>query len=230
MNYFVFSYGGCGSTMFCNFLSQYGRSFHLHDKIPPLFLTNELRPAPGGHTAPCLIHMSQEPQRRLNPDVCRAIYLYRDPVVAKISRPSWQHCYHIGGMFEEHRKLIRPIGDKLGEILLQKYIKNGKDYNQYEEHIDNWMIEGRKREYSILYINYAYLWENLESIFEYCEISVDEIMNFPMKRETKKNIPSQTRTGLVKMYSSLQKKINDFNPIILSEKERDENRRNRFIF
>jgi len=216
MNYFVFSYGGTGSTMLCSFLSRYGRSFHLHDKVPPLFLTDRLVEAPDRHTE-AVIHLSQDPYYKLNLNDCRVIYIYRDPVIAKISRPGWQHCYHIGGDFRQHQKLKRKPGDNLGMELLEDYARNGVDLNQYEEHFDNWMIEGEDREYSILYINYAHLWENLNVIFEYCQIPINHIVNFPRKRETKKNVSDNVVKVLTEMYYPLQKKIETLEPIILSK-------------
>jgi hypothetical protein len=219
MNYFVFSYGGTGSTMLCSFLSRYGKSFHLHDKVPPLFLTNRPVEAPDRHTE-AAIHLSQDPYYKLNPNDCRVIYIYRDPVIAKISRPSWQHCYHIGGDFRQHQKLKRKPGDNLGIGLLEDYVRLGLDLNQYEEHFDNWMVEGSKREYSILYINYTHLWENLNVIFEYCQIPISDIVSFPRKRETKKSVSDNILKSLTKMYNPLQKKIQILEPVILSKGEK----------
>jgi len=101
--------------------------------------------------------------------------------------------------------------------LLQEYVKLGHDLNQYEEHFDNWITEGGKREYSILYVNYEFLWKNLNAIFEYCKIPTKDIIRFPRKRETKKNIPDEVQRGLTDMYASLQEKINCMGPVILLE-------------
>lgn len=216
MNYYVFSYGGTGSTMLCNFLSRYGKSFHLHDKVPPLFLTNKIIEAPGKHTL-AKVRLSQDRCNEINTTSCRVIYIYRDPMIAKISRPGWQHCYHIGGDYIRHQKFKKNKGDNLGINLLKQYVDLGQDLNKYEEHFDNWFNEAQMREYSILYINYDYLWENLNAIFDYCEIPTEDIVKFPKRRETEKNISEDVKIGLSSMYLSLKEKINKMPPLFVSQ-------------
>ena len=39
MNYYICSYGGSGSTVLFNYLSNFGNVYHIHDRYPPLNLS-----------------------------------------------------------------------------------------------------------------------------------------------------------------------------------------------
>jgi len=39
MNYYICSYGGSGSTVLSNYLSNFGNVYHIHDRYPPKKLT-----------------------------------------------------------------------------------------------------------------------------------------------------------------------------------------------
>ena len=216
MNYFVFSYGGCGSTMLCSFLSQFGRSYHLHDNKPPKFLTDSTPPIP---ITSCTVRLSQDPARRLKNENCKVIYIYRNPAESKVSRPSWQHCYHMGGDFLSHKDKISqgPLKEVNDEENLQikmdwveQFASNGIDYNGYEQHFDNWINAVPDRDYPILYVNYENLWENLNILLEYCGVPIEEaVKKFPAKKETTKAVPDNVTRKLAHLYSSLQQKINN---------------------
>lgn len=34
-NFYICSYGGCGSTVLFNYLSHFGNVYHIHDRYPP---------------------------------------------------------------------------------------------------------------------------------------------------------------------------------------------------
>ena len=193
MNYYIFSYGGCGSTMLTGFLGNFGKAYHLHDRTPPEFLSSEFKVA---EKTNCKIWMSDDLATKVDDDKARAIYIYRDPVKAVISRPSWQHTYHIEGDIEEHPE---------GTV---EYASQGVDRRRYEEHFDNWN-DYENINYKVLYLNYDHLWENLNTVMGYCRLPRNLSSKFPQKRETKKDIPDETVEILREMYYNLSVKIDD---------------------
>ena len=151
--------------MLCSFLSRFGTTYHLHDNKPPKFLTDSTPPIP---ITSCKVRLGQDPARRLKNENCKVIYIYRNPVESKVSRPSWQHCYHMGGDALSHKdKISQESLNKMDWV--QQFADNGVDYNDYEGHFDNWINMGKDREYPILYVNYACLWKKLNILLTHLE-------------------------------------------------------------
>jgi len=46
MNYYICSFGGCGSTILFKYLSNFGNVYHIHDRYPP----NKLKYVGCNHT------------------------------------------------------------------------------------------------------------------------------------------------------------------------------------
>jgi len=234
MHYFVFSYGGTGSTMLANFLSRYGKCFHLHDDSPPPFLTNKTTGPVHGPTNAKDVLLLRDKRYFLDPSNCRVIYIYRDPDVAKISRPSSAHFSHMNSCpqtLDKHEEMVKnsPYFDLVGEnfsrkdAIIQAYSENGVDLNGYETHFDNWTKMPWDKEYDILLLNYSDLWDSLDTLFDFCKIPLAHISTFPKKKETwnKKNVSLDTRRKLQQIYKRLQEKIDGSqSPRIFSGKKR----------
>jgi hypothetical protein len=74
--FYVCSFGGCGSKMLCEYLTQFGTVKHVHSRYPPTTLaeidSNEW--------------FSQKPIKEEALKDYYVIYIYRDPVKAILSR------------------------------------------------------------------------------------------------------------------------------------------------
>ena len=234
MHYFVFSYGGTGSTMLAKFLSKYGSSYHLHDDSPPQFLTSKTTGTAHDQTNVKDVLLSRDQKYFLSPKKCRVIYIYRSPVIAKISRPSTAHFSHMNSTpeaLDEYRRIMNNspyFKNVCGEFskkdaMIQTYAEHGVDLNGYEKHFDNWTKVPWDRGYDILLLNYSSLWDSLGTLFDFCEIPPSHISRFPAKKETwkKKNISEDTMQKMRVIYTSLQEKIDIHPPtkILKSNKE-----------
>ena len=82
-NFYVCSYGGCGSYMLCDQLRKYGNVEHIHSRNPPLEL--EYIGDKGGGTSYCeWFNGIKIPENELNDYY--VIYLYRNPIKSILSR------------------------------------------------------------------------------------------------------------------------------------------------
>ena len=161
-DFYVFSYGGCGSTAVSGWLSHWGMVHHLHDPSPPSSLTR-------GST---YAYKSGAQDVRIDPDAKRAvpenskvIYIYRDPVKSMLARPSWGHCCNIGGDWEKMKEWaetlpsgVRP--DNLREDYVAAWARHVADtgikYMNYEKHFDAWTQTWTS--YPVFFLDYKNLW------------------------------------------------------------------------
>ena len=68
-----------------------------------------------------------------------------------------------------------------------KYLNLDHDHLGYERFFYNYACVPKS--YDILLLNYHYLWENLEPLFDYCGIPLEDIQKFPRQR-----VPSWKKT------------------------------------
>jgi hypothetical protein len=68
-----------------------------------------------------------------------------------------------------------------------KYLNLDHDHLEYERFFYNYVCVPKS--YDILLLNYHYLWENLEPLFDYCDIPLEDIQKFPRQR-----VPSWKKT------------------------------------
>lgn len=195
MNYYICSYGGCGSTILSNYLRNYGNVYHIHDRYPPKKLCYI-----GKENTDENIYNEWFNKEEINEnDLCnyKVIFIYRNPIDVIFSRfiqstgPNIPHLQHI--------KCINNGNIGLGDIINFK-----KDLYGLEDFFDNYTIP-KDRNYKIYCIKYEDFFTNISLINKILEIP--DIPNlYPIKQERRKKYTFVKE--LIVIYSSLINKMN----------------------
>lgn len=170
--FYICSYGGSGSSMLTNYLSNFGKVVHIHSRYPPKKLTytgcinsntycykewfNDVQ------IADCNLHKYM------------VIYIYRNPIHAIFSRfenkiGTNPHLTHIQ---------CNP------NIKLQDVIDSNDDLYEIEEFFNNY-TKTENRNYDIYCVKYEDFWDNIETFNETFDIP-DAKYLYPIKNETTK--------------------------------------------
>lgn len=190
MNYYVCSYGGCGSTILCNYLSQFGNVKHIHDRYPP----EELRFV-GNEKNSEWFNNEKIPEDKLKN--YKVIFIYRNPIDVIFSRFAQKNGPNIN-----HLKNI--MCDNNGNINFYDVIKMKKDLYKIEDFFDNYIIP-KNRNYKIVAIKYELFFENICLFNKIMNIpDVKEL--YPIKQERRKKMINLKELLLI--YSSLINKMN----------------------
>lgn len=186
--FYVCSFGGSGSYLLQGFLKRFGTSYHIHTRNPPPKITKikkeqfttEAEPDPTGRFV---------------------IFIYSNPTHSLFSRASYGnfHWQNIG-VESEKLKLIPSREERA------KYFDLEKDLVDFDEFWSNYVFH--ESEFPVLCLNFHYLWENLKSLFDFCQIPLEHMKSFPKKRafSHKNNLPKDKN----KIFESLNQKIKLF--------------------
>ena len=153
-HFYVCSYGGSGSKMFCRYLRRYGHVKHIHSRQPPLYLekvgTSENTEWFNG------IKIDEEL-------VCHytVIYIYRDPIKAILSR----HRHEDRNNNQIKSNLVNiQVPEEYQSISHNNFLSNRKDLYGLEEFFDNYVSGNFNKNYDIYCIKYEMLFEKLSQI------------------------------------------------------------------
>ena len=195
MNYYICSYGGCGSTVLFNYLSNFGNVYHIHDRYPPKNLQYVGKENTSEDVYNEWFNGVEIPYEKL--DNYKVIFIYRHPIQAIFSRfaqtkgPNIPHLQHI--------KCANN-----GNINIYDVIRFRKDLYGIEEFFDNYTIPTDKN-YKIYSIKYEAFWSNIR-LFNYT-IGIPDVKElYPVKQERSKTFTFLNE--LSSIYSSLISKIN----------------------
>lgn len=195
MNYYICSYGGCGSTVLFNYLSNFGNVYHIHDRYPPKNLQYVGKENTNEDVYNEWFNGVEIPDEKL--DNYKVIFIYRHPIQAIFSRfaqtkgPNIPHLQHI--------KCANN-----GNINIYDVIRFRKDLYGIEEFFDNYTIPTDKN-YEIYSIKYEAFWSNIR-LFNYT-IGIPDVKElYPVKQERSKTFSFLNE--LTSIYSSLISKIN----------------------
>jgi len=155
INYYICSFGGCGSKILQKYLSNFGNTHHIHSRVPPKMLTRV-----GTEEYPEWfnnIKISEKVDRQYNLDQIKnvkVIYLYRNPIDAIHSRfiPGKTHRIstdHLNNITADHWNIESVIGNMMDLWQLNDF------YNNYTKPDD-------ERNYKIYCVNYEKFWDNIE--------------------------------------------------------------------
>ena len=188
-NFYICSYGGCGSTILYKYLKNYGHSEHVHSRYPP----NKLTEVGGYHRE--WFNNTLIPENKLNDFY--VIYIYRDPIHSIYSRFESQHLYNIQ---------VDP------SITYQDIYNTNKDLYKIEEFFDNYTTPNKDRNYKIICVKYEELFSRYGELLSL--LGIEEIIPFPKEKITKREYVNETQ--LRNIYSNLQNKMNkmDFITIV----------------
>ena len=195
MNYYVCSFGGSGSTILFNYLSNFGNVYHIHDRYPP----NELTYI-GNHNTTEEVYSEWFNKVKIDQDNLKnykVIYIYRNPLKVIYSRcvsndnPNVAHLQHI-------------MCNNNGNIYLRDVLLQNKDLYELEDFFDNY-TQSEERNYKIYCVKYEDFWNNINVFNKTLEIpDVKEL--YPVKNEHPK--PIYFYNTLSSIYSSLINKMN----------------------
>jgi predicted CopG family antitoxin len=169
-NFYVCSYGGCGSCILTTYLSNFGNVSHIHDRYPPDNLTVAMQP-PEAHW----FTTEKIPPRYVKN--YKVIFIYKQDVVKSI----YSRFVKDNKPFSDHLKHIMCKNN--GNIRLLDVVKQKTDLYELEEFYDNYMCRNKKRNYRIYGIKYEDFWNNISLFNKIMEIP-NVISLYPQKIET----------------------------------------------
>ena len=175
MTYYVCSYGGSGSTILFNYLSNFGKVYHIHDRYPPTKLKYIGKENTDEDVYSEWFNKIEIPQDKLKN--YKVIFIYRDPIKAIFSRFALQNGPHI-----THLQHI--MCDNNGNIPLLNVIKSRSDLYKLEEFYDNYTIP-KERNYDIYAVKYEQFWDNISLFNKIIDIP-DIKWLYPIRQERRK--------------------------------------------
>jgi len=190
--FYVCSYGGSGSYMLTNYLSNFGKVVHIHSRYPPKKLT--YTGCKNSNTY-CYKEWFNDVQiADCNLHKYMVIYIYRNPIHAIFSRfenkiGTNPHLIHIQ---------CNP------NIKLQDIIDSNKDLYGIEEFFNNY-TKKKNRNYDIYCVKYEDFWDNIETFNKTFGIPDTKYL-YPIKSETSKRYTHLNE--LNKIYGPLICKMN----------------------
>ena len=126
MIFYICSYGGCGSKLLTNVLSQYGEAKHIHSRKPPDKLSYI-----GGSVYSEWFNPIRVPSSQI--ENYKVIYVYKNPIDAIYSRFIYpKHLLHIQTDIN---------------IRIEDVVNSKKDLYGIEEFFDNYTTKNPKRNY-----------------------------------------------------------------------------------
>ena len=190
--YYVCSYGGSGSTMLCNYLKQYGPSYHIHSRNPPdkLEYTGTIH---GGNAHHEHFNGIKIPDSKINQ--YKVIFIYKNPIKSIYS--IFKNPNHL-----KHIELPHMIN-------FDKVIEEKKDLYRITEFYNNYVNNKNKnKNYKIYCIKYEDLFENMHVLHNV--LGLPPIKNKLIKREKVREEPD--KDILEYIYKDLlnEMKQNDF--------------------
>ena len=195
MTYYVCSFGGCGSTMLANYLSNFGDVEHIHSRYPP----NKLSYV-GNNNSRRGIYKEWFNNVPISSDKLKnvkVIFIYKNPLNAIYSRFVTKF-----GPYVPHLKHIQCENN--GFIRLMDVIRTKRDLYKIEEFFDNYTTK-KGRNYNIYCVKYEDFWDNIETFNKTLGIpDVKEL--YPKRKETMRH--GKYNNELNEIYKSLIHKMN----------------------
>lgn len=190
--FYICSYGGSGSSMLTNYLSNFGKVFHIHSRYPPKKLTYTGCTNSNTYCYQEWFNNAQIADCNLHKYI--VIYIYRNPIHAIFSRfenkiGTNPHLTHIQ---------CNP------NIKLQDVIDSNDDLYGIEEFFNNY-TKTENRNYDIYCVKYEDFWDNIETFNETFDIPDTKYL-YPIKNETAKHY--EYLNELNKIYGPLICKMN----------------------
>jgi hypothetical protein len=192
--------------MLYNYLSNFGRAYHIHSRYPPdklkytgsLFSTKKIRSE--------WFNDIDIPEDQLR--FYKVIFIYRNPIHAIYS--SFVNTEYEGfiGACREHIMNIQACNT--GEIHLSDIVRTSKDLYGIENFYDNYLNQPFQKNYSIICVKYENLFDNFPLLNRVLEIPDCEEL-YPIKKEKKR--PTYSYYKLLQIYESLLRKMEKMDTI-----------------
>jgi hypothetical protein len=175
LHFYVCSFGGCGSTILFNYLSNFGNVYHIHDRYPPnkLCYTGKINTDEPVYEE--WFNKTEIPENKLSN--YKVIFIYRNPIDVIFSRFATPNGPNI-----THMKHVKC--DNNGEIYFGDVIKSKIDLYKLEEFFNNYTMF-KDRNYPIYCIKYEMLFYNISVLNKV--LGIPDIKSlYPLKNERKK--------------------------------------------
>ena len=180
-HFYVCSFGGCGSWLITNYLSNFGVVHHIHSRKPP---SPVLTVSHGEHFSTTL------PLQQ----TATVVYVYRDPLHALSSI-----CRRF--LLHDHLKNIECLDPF---VTMADAVENQKDAFGLTEFYRNYTTPNPHRTYRIYCVKYENFFEKLPEFNRTLGLYNNPKM-YPLKKETKTEANSVV--GLSTVYASLQEEM-----------------------
>ena len=198
MNYYICSYGGSGSTVLFNYLSNFGNVYHIHDRYPPKKLQYTGKNNTDEDVYNEWFNGVEIPEEKLKN--YKIIFIYRNPIPVIFSRFA-----QFKGPNIPHLQHIKCINN--GNIYIYDVIKLKKDFYGIENFFDNYIIP-QDRNYEICAVKYELFWNNISQFNNV--IGIPDIKElYPIRQEHKKKLTFVNELKFI--YNSLINKMNMIN-------------------
>lgn len=202
--FYVCSSGGCGSTLLFNYLKNFGKVYHIHDRYPPSELQYIGTENTDRNVYSEWFNGVKIPENEL--ENYKVIFIYRNPIqviYSRFAQPKGPNISHL-----QHVKCNNNGNINIGDVLATR-----KDLYGLEEFFDNYTIPAN-RNYNIYCVKYELFWNNI-SLFNKI-MDIPDIPNlYPVKRERKKMMSYVVDLSII--YNSLINKMNAMNFIQIIE-------------
>lgn len=198
-NYFVCSYGGCGSKMLSAYLNNFGNVFHMHSRDPPEYLTRA-----GTNSREVKNEYREWFTNKRIPDEelknCTVLYIYKNPVNAIFSRfDNPNHLRHV---------------ETNTSTTIENVVKTQKDLYGIEEFFENYTV--KKKNYDIVCVKYEDFFDNIETLNKILNIENKPHL-YPKKRESTYQKKEKYRPELEKVYRTLIKRMKNLDPVFINK-------------
>ncbi len=193
--YYICSFGGCGSKMLTNFLQQFGKVVHIHNRYPPKVLS-VIRLKSENDGSFSTIPICNESLSKVH-----VIYIFRDPTEAQVSRWGINHFMNI--QVPNLSRYVKILANP------KKYIKYNQNLLKYDKFHQNYMKAPRSKNYNIYAINYHKLFtsENIKHLCNKLKLPPGAETKFPHRKESSQKKWKEYRADLDKLNMSLKLKI-----------------------
>lgn len=192
--FYVCSYGGSGSYMLVNYLSNFGQVFHIHSRNPPKKLTYIGCENSHNYVYDEWFNNTEIPEKNIYQYT--VIYIYKNPISAIYSRFN-QNAGKNAHL--EHIQCSNPY-IKLTDIIVSKI-----DLYKMEDFFTNYTSKA-DRNYPIYCVKYEDFWENIVSFNKILKIPDIKAL-YPIKKETDRTY--EYVNELNDIYASLIHKMNN---------------------
>ena len=186
-NFYVCSFGGCGSWVLGSYLANFGKVHHIHSRSPPAPNVTEVD---GEHFSTFQVDPTNNKNKNKNKKEHFVIYIYRDPVAAMCSVDR-------RFPFSEHLKNIECADTS---ITLGDLATSGTDLIELGQFYRNYTTPSARRKYPIYCVKYEQLFENIK-LFNHTFGIYDNPSLYPKRKENK--LPSYPE-GLLVAYAELR--------------------------
>jgi len=192
-NFYICSFGGCGSWTLVNYLAHFGNAYHVHSRNPPTNLTyvgntNQTQ----NTTYDEWFNTIEIPEEDI--DRYKVIYLYRNPIHAIYSR--FQDANHL-----KHIETCETT--ELNDVIREK-----KDLYEIQEFFMNYTTQHKKRNYPIYGVKYETFFENIQSL-NYI-LGIPDIVNLYPTRKQNNNRVYNEYEDLYPIYKNLIDKMDAY--------------------